>query len=302
MNGQTNTNPFSAWQNMMNEWSKTMSGQAAAGNPMDAWRDALNRWSSMTSGRFGQTNETANAWQQWTQKWMESAAAAAGGGGNPFAAWQEVMKAWSPQAAASPASAFDAWLSTYQKWVEQSAQFMSMSKPGVEFGFLNPFQAFNPFQTFTPYQLWQQLLQEYLNTWTDFASKNEGKAPSPDLFREAERSWLSKLDTIGQELAGSMSTEEFARTLGTTLEQSLVMEQKFAKATEDQVNAFLRAFHIPSRSQVERLFQRVIAIEERLDDADDASREVLKQLRELIARLEDLSEKAESKEPAAASA
>jgi hypothetical protein len=207
----------------------------------------------------------------------------------PFAAWQEALKAFTPPPAAStgsPAAAFELWLTTFQKWAERSAEFLNMGPASMEFGLFNPFQGFNPFRSFTPYQLWQQLLQEYLNSWTEFMAKNAGKAPSSDVFRQAERRWLSQLDAIGKELAAAMSTEEFARTLGTTPEQSLVAQEKFQRASDDQVNAFLRFFHLPSRSQIERLFQRVIAIEERLDDADDANRALLKELKEVVARLE----------------
>jgi len=98
--------------------------------------------------------------------------------------------------------------------------------------------------------------------------------------------------STGQQLAATMSTEEFARTLGTSLEQSLAAEQRFLKSTEDQVNLFLRFFHIPSRSQVERLFQRVIAIEERLDDAEDRNRALLKELKAAVTRLEALAQQA----------
>lgn len=284
----TPPNPFAAWQDMMSHWSKAFAGGQQAASPFDAWRSAFSSWLSMP-GTPGAGREASSPWQQWSQKWSEMVSGS-GAAANPFSAWQEAMKPFTqaqPESGDSPSAAFELWLSTYRNWAERSAQFLNMGPSSMEFGLFNPFQGFNPFRNFTPYQLWQQLLQEYLNSWTEFMAKNAGKAPSSDVFRQTERRWLNQLDSIGKELAASMSTEEFSRTLGTNLEQSLVAQEKFQRASEDQVNAFLHFFHLPSRSQIDRLFQRVIAIEERLDDAEDTNRALLKQLKEIIARLED---------------
>ncbi len=155
-----------------------------------------------------------------------------------------------------------------------------------EWGLFNPFEGFNPFQSVTPEQVWQQLFQHYAQSWSDFMTKNAGAAPTADVFRQAERNWLGQLDSIGKELAATMSTEEFSRNLGATLEQSLAAQERLKRASEEEVNGFLSVFQLPSRGQIERLFQRVIAIEERLDDAEDDNRELLKQLKALVAKLE----------------
>ena len=42
----------------------------------------------------------------------------------------------------------------------------------------------------------------------------------------------------------------------------------------------LRALNLPSREQIDRLFERVIGIEERLDDLEDNTRQILRRLRE----------------------
>jgi len=42
----------------------------------------------------------------------------------------------------------------------------------------------------------------------------------------------------------------------------------------------LRALNLPSREQIDRLFERIIGIEERLDDLEDNTRQILRRLRD----------------------
>jgi hypothetical protein len=42
----------------------------------------------------------------------------------------------------------------------------------------------------------------------------------------------------------------------------------------------LRALNLPSREQIDRLFERIIGIEERLDDLEDDTRQILRRLRD----------------------
>ena len=44
------------------------------------------------------------------------------------------------------------------------------------------------------------------------------------------------------------------------------------------MDAMLRAFNMPSRSQIDRMFERVIGLEDRIDDLEDESRKLRKQL------------------------
>jgi hypothetical protein len=53
-----------------------------------------------------------------------------------------------------------------------------------------------------------------------------------------------------------------------------------AKAANPQIDMALRALNLPSREQIDRLFERVIGIEERLDDLEDNTRQILRRLRD----------------------
>jgi len=43
----------------------------------------------------------------------------------------------------------------------------------------------------------------------------------------------------------------------------------------------LRAMNLPSRSQIDRLFERVVGIEERLDDLESDSRQIRRSLKKV---------------------
>ena len=69
--------------------------------------------------------------------------------------------------------------------------------------------------------------------------------------------------------------------LGKSLEQSLAMQQRFSKEMKPHLDDALQAFNIPSRSQMDRLFERVIGLEERFDDLEENTQKIMKQLGDL---------------------
>ena len=75
-----------------------------------------------------------------------------------------------------------------------------------------------------------------------------------------------------------MGTEAFANLLGRYMEQSLVAQQRTATAAEPQMDALLKSFNMPSRSQIDRMFERVIGLEDRIDDLEDENRRMRRQL------------------------
>ncbi len=255
-------NPFAAWQRLFQEWSKAT--QAGARTPLDAWTQAARSWA--TPANPPTPSDPWHAWRQTLDAWTRAATGAV-----PTA----------DAGAASP-NPTEAWLATFQKWAEASNQFLSMGRGGSEPGLFNPFQAFNPFQSFAPAQIWQQLLQQHLKTWTDFLAAPGDGSPSAELFRTSEKNWLAYLDSTGRELAAAMSTDEFAKALGISIEQALATQDRLMESFDDQVNAFIRFFQLPSRSQVERLFERVIGLEDRLDELEDQNRAILKLLRQIV--------------------
>jgi hypothetical protein len=60
----------------------------------------------------------------------------------------------------------------------------------------------------------------------------------------------------------------------------LAWQDKAAKAANPQIDMALRALNLPSREQIDRLFERIIGIEERLDDLEDNTRQILRRLRD----------------------
>ena len=75
-----------------------------------------------------------------------------------------------------------------------------------------------------------------------------------------------------------MGTESFANLIGRYMEQSLVLQERLVNASEPQMDSMLRAYHLPSRGQIDRMFERVIGLEDRIDDLEDESRKLRRQL------------------------
>ena len=69
-------------------------------------------------------------------------------------------------------------------------------------------------------------------------------------------------------LSQSMATEACASMIGKFIEQGLAWQEKFAAQVNPQMDAAYRGLNLPSRDQMDRMFERVIGIEERLDDLE----------------------------------
>ena len=173
---------------------------------------------------------------------------------------------------------FEFWKDMSQKWTDAWTQSSGASGPFAPPDMFGSFQSFNPFPSANPYQMWQEILQQYFNTWSDFWAKNLSGSPSPEVFQAAQKQWMEQLEQIAVSMSKSMGTEAFTSMLGKTVEQTLTWQGKFAEAMNPQIDAALRAFNLPSRSQMNRLFDRVIGIEERLDDLEETNREILRKL------------------------
>ncbi len=186
------------------------------------------------------------------------------------------------------ANPFEFWREVFQKsgqaWMDVASTAGPLGAPQI-----SPFQSFNPFLASNPYQLWQQLWQQYLNTWSEYWTKNLSGTPSPDVFRAAEKQWMDQLESAAKAFTQAMSTEPFSQMLGKSIEQSLVWQDKFVKEINPQTDAALRAFNLPSRGQIDRLLERVIGLEERLDDAEDRDQQILRAVRSVTTKQEVVS-------------
>ena len=172
---------------------------------------------------------------------------------------------------------FDLWKDMFQKSTEawsQAAGTAGGFTPPSGFG---PFQGFNPFPSNDPQQMWQQ----FFSSWSDQWTKNQAGTHGPDVSREAQKQWTDQLESMARTFAETMGTEAFSNMLGKSLEQSLALQQRFSKEMKPHLDDALQTFNIPSRSQMDRLFERVIGLEERLDDLEENTRKIMKQLGDL---------------------
>ena len=96
---------------------------------------------------------------------------------------------------------------------------------------------------------------------------------SPELV-EAEKQWAQGLESLASTFAKSMSTEEFSQVLGKYMEQVLVWQGKLARESNPQIDAALRAWNMPSRAQIDRMFERIIGLEGQIESLSDAVRKL----------------------------
>ena len=169
---------------------------------------------------------------------------------------------------------FEAWKEMFQKsteaWSQAAGPAGNFSPPS---GF-NSFQGFTPFPSYDPRQMWQQ----YFNSWSEFWTKNQAASPGPDVFRDAQKQWTEQLESMARTFAEAMGSEAFSSMLGKSLEQSLTVQQRYSKEMKPHLEEALQAFNLPSRSQMDRLFERIIGLEERLDDLEENTRKIANNL------------------------
>src|SRR2546422_382662 len=158
-----------------------------------------------------------------------------------------------------PSGLFDSW----KDFIEKSSAFWS--------------QAAAVPQPPDPAQMWRQ----FLSMWSDFWSKTfTTQTASPDMFQTAQKLWSEQLETLAQGFANVMGTDAFSNMQSKFFEQTLAWQDRAAKAANPQIDMALRALNLPSREQIDRLFERIIGIEERLDDLEDNTRQILRRLRD----------------------
>ena len=100
----------------------------------------------------------------------------------------------------------------------------------------------------------------------------------PEAFQNAQKQWSEQLEAMAKTFADIMGTEAFANVLGRYMEQSLVWQVRAANAAEPQLDAMLKSYNLPSRSQIDRLFEHVIGLEDRIDDLEDENRKLRAQV------------------------
>ena len=198
------------------------------------------------------------------------------------------------------ASPFEAWREMFQKsteaWAQAAAGMSSNSTwppffgaaPGGAMPGFGQMPGFNQapgfgapgqFPPFTMFNDLQQVWQQFYSTWAEQTRQAMAAGtPGPEVILNAQKQWTEQLEAMAKVFAEVMGTESFANLLGRYMEQSLVAQERMANSSEPQMDSVLRAYNLPSRSQIDRLFERVIGLEDRIDDLEDESRKLRQQL------------------------
>lgn len=201
----------------------------------------------------------------------DNSSAAEGNAAAAFEAWQEMFRksaeAWAQAAPGFPGfTAPGPGATPFGGWPFGAPPFGMGSAPMPGTG--GPFQGFN---TEGLTRMWQQLYQ----VWAEQAQQMMADPSSfPQSLPEAERQWAQGLESLASTFAKSMSTEEFSQALGKYMEQVLVWQGKLARESNPQMDAALRVWNMPSRAQIDRLFERVIGLEEQIESLSDAVRKL----------------------------
>ena len=192
---------------------------------------------------------------------------------NPFEAWQEMFRKstemWQQAAASGSPNPF---------WPPNNGAMPGMGMPGAGMpGAGMPGMGMPGFGGFTPpfggndvTAMWQQFFNLWLQQWNQALAAGA----APQTLSDVQKRWNEQLEAMAKAFADTMSTEDFAQTLGKYMEQGLHAQERVADAANPQIDAMLRTFNMPSRSQMNRLFVHVLSIEERLDDMEDEIRKL----------------------------
>lgn len=187
---------------------------------------------------------------------------------NPFGMWSDFLQrnidSWAQAAsAAAPAAAppsaanvFEVWSKLFQQGTEAWAKASVNGAP--------------------PQPV--DVTRQFFSIWQDAWMKTLSQAPSSDFFKAGEKIWMEQLDSLAQTFNKSMGSQEFATFLAKSLEQQLLWQTRAAEATNPHFDASLKSMNLPSRDQIDRLFERVIGLEERLDEIESETHKIAKHL------------------------
>ena len=134
-------------------------------------------------------------------------------------------------------------------------------------------QALTMPRSFEPSENWQRLY----DTWATFWSQTY--APSADVCQAAQKLWLEHLDTTSKGLERLMGENACGTAASKLFEDQVAWQQQMARAVKPQIDGVLRFANLPSRSQVDQLFERASGLEERFDDLEAESRQIRQILR-----------------------
>jgi hypothetical protein len=129
-----------------------------------------------------------------------------------------------------------------------------------------------------PQAFWRPFMDQSMAAWSKAMTQG---ASSPDLMAQWKQFLDQWIAAWARVLEQAMSTEVFAQAMGKQLESFLAIANPVKKAAEQQVEAGLAAFGVPSRSQVVGLASQLVQLEEKVEGLEDRLDAILKRLNEL---------------------
>jgi hypothetical protein len=210
-------------------------------------------------------NPFAN-WQEWFQKSAEGWSKILGGAStnDATAKSRDLFESWSDSWVKffSQPSTPDVFQAGQQAWRQQMESWTRY--------LTGAFKA----QNSDPSEIWRQMV----SAWTDSWVKALTQMPSPDLRRAAQSIWSEQFETWTNQIAAAMNEKPFADAMSQSAEQWLTAQENIQSALHPQVDATLRLLNIPSRSQVNRLFEEIADVQSRLQSLADENRVILREL------------------------
>jgi hypothetical protein len=170
----------------------------------------------------------------------------------------------------SPSSSSSGFFELYRDFLQQTSGFWA--------------QAATVPKPPDPTEIWKQ----FYGMWTGFWSR--AFTHSPDTFQVAQQLWMEQLDTTSKSLENIMGTAAYGVAVSKFFQEQLAWQEKVVKAVHPQIDGALRTMNLPSRGQIDRLFERVVGMEERLDDLETESRGIRQSFQMTTAAIGELKQ------------
>src|SRR5712692_6550473 len=129
------------------------------------------------------------------------------------------------------------------------------------------------------FELWKKQLEEGTQAWTRLVTQAPAAAPPIDPFAfwrpvldQGLQAWarlFAQSPASPEVLGQAMSTEQFAKLMGQSLDQLLVSQAPLKKAVDQNVEQALQALNLPSRSQLTAVARQIVELEDRLERLED---------------------------------
>ena len=159
---------------------------------------------------------------------------------------------------------FDLWRKQIEQGTQQWAQMVS--------------QTSQPTSPMDPTAFWWPVLNSGLEQWARMFATTPA---SPDLIAQWKQFLDQWIEAWSKALGQTMGTENFAKMMGSSLDQMLNAMGPAKKAAQQQIDAALESMNIASRSQLTGVAKQIVELEERIDRVEDGISAILRKLDEL---------------------